>query len=144
MKITAKRAGLSLVAVASIVGIGLVAAPASADRKLRCNFSGTWIEQNDNFGFAADYWEKNGPDTFSGVYVNSSAGAQANVTGAASNGTWVIKLTYTDAGHRGQERRLSGQGKMAGGMLTVSGPYSYWQGANQIGKGNFKLVGQCK
>jgi hypothetical protein len=145
MSSTAKRVGLGIVAAASIAGIAFVAVPVRADKKLTCEMTGTWIEQNDRFVFQAAYIAKDGPDTFKGLYFNASAGTTANVTGAAEKGTWLIKLDYTDKMHRGQTRELVGTGRLVGyDTLTVNGSYVYKELGRQIGVGTFSLIGKCK
>jgi hypothetical protein len=142
---TAQRFGLGLVAAASLAGLGLVAEPARADRKLACDMKGTWVEQKDDFAFQATYQAKDGPDTFDGLYTNPSAGAAAHVKGTASKGTWLIVLDYIDPKHRGQTRELSGTGTMLPtNQLEVKGSYVYKQEGREIGKGNFVLVGKCR
>lgn len=145
MSSTAKRIGLGLVAAGTIAGLALAAAPARADKKLTCEMTGTWIEQNDRFVFQAEYTAKNGPDTFVGTYFNASAKTTARVKGAADKGTWAIVLEYTDQGHRGQTRELLGKGQLIGNStLTVNGAYVYKEFGRQIGTGNFSLIGKCK
>jgi hypothetical protein len=145
MSSTAKRVGLGVVAAASIAGIALVAAPVRADKKLTCEMTGTWIEQADRWIFQAEYFAKDGPDTFKGLYFNASAGTTANVTGVAVNGTWNILLTYTDQKHKGQTRELVGTGRLVGyDTLTVNGNYTYKEFGRQIGAGTFGLIGKCK
>ena len=143
MNSTLKR--LALIGFTSLCVVGGVAADARADRKLSCEMSGTWFPDNDSFAFVADYISKDGPDTFTGVYVNSSAGAVANVKGAASNGTWIISLQYTDAKHKGYEKALVGQGKAAkNNTIDINGNFTAKKDGKEVQKGTFKMNGKCK
>jgi hypothetical protein len=143
MNSTLKRIGL--IGITSLALVGGVVADARADRKIKCEMSGTWYPDNDSFAFVADYTERNGPDTFKGVYVNSSAGAVANVDGVASNGTWIITLKYTDAKHTGYEKHLVGQGTAAkNNSLVINGNFTAKKNGAVVQNGTFKLNGKCR
>lgn len=139
--------------IVALAGIGVVATASdtSADTRLRCRMTGTWIKDavngtGDDFSFDADYIAKDGPDTFTGKYVNG-AEADADITGAATKGTWLITLTYRDAKHQGMIKQLTGKGSKdkATHLLNVTGKYKTLIGNNDIkADGFFKLVGQCK
>ena len=141
MNVTLKRLGVVLA-----MGLGVLgASDASADQRLSCDMAGTWMPDNDTFAFVASYIAKDGPDTFTGVYNNASAGAVANVNGVATNGTWIINLTYTDAKHRGYEKHLVGQGTRAkNNLLTIKGDFTAKKDGAVVQKGTFTINGKCK
>lgn len=141
MNVTLKRLGL-----VAAMGLGMFgASDASADSRLTCDMSGTWYPDNDSFAFVAAYIAKDGPDTFTGVYTNSSAGAVANVNGLANNGTWIINLIYTDAGHKGYEKNLVGQGKREkNNSITIKGDFTAKKNGATVQKGTFTINGKCK
>ena len=72
------------------------------------------------------------------------AGSTANVQGSASNGTWTIVLTYTDAGHRGWTKELVGTGSNNKGTLAINGKYVTKKSGAKTGEGSFQLNGKCK
>lgn len=142
MNVTLKRLGVVLA-----MGLGVFgASDAVADSTLTCDMAGTWYPDNDSFAFVAKYIAKDGPDTFTGVYTNSSAGAVANVNGVATNGTWIINLTYTDAGHRGYEKSLVGTGTRNAktNLLTIKGDFTAKKNGGVVQKGTFTINGKCK
>jgi hypothetical protein len=133
--------GLALGSMAFV----LTTKEAEADRSLRCDMNGVWVEDRDNFNFVANYVAKDGPDVFQGVYVNSSAGATANVRGTASSGTWTVSMTYTDAKHRGYVKTLIGQGqRVTRNQLTIRGSFTAKKDGRDVQRGTFTLNGQCK
>lgn len=146
MKLIAK-----VLAVAALAGIGAttLVSDVLADQRLRCRMKGTWVKSggnNDDFEFDADYIAKDGPDTFTGRYENPGE-AVADITGAATSGTWVIMLTYTDAKHKGMQKQLIGKGSKDSKthLLQVTGTYKTLIGGNDIkADGAFKLLGNCK
>ena len=140
-----------VLAVVALAGIGAttLVTDVMADTRLRCRMKGTWIKvggTNDNFEFDADYISKDGPDTFTGRYENPGE-AVADITGAATKGTWIVMLTYTDAKHKGMQKELVGKGSKdpRTHLLNVDGKYRTLIGGNDINAdGLFKLEGRCK
>jgi hypothetical protein len=133
----------------SLVSLGLVggsAVPARAEAKYTCEMKGMWVEEKDGFGFVANYLAKDGPDSFTGIYVNSSAGATANVKGTNSGGVWTILLTYTDDKHKNFIKELTGKGTWDGktSQMSVAGNFSAKRDGKETGKGTFTLNGTCK
>lgn len=145
MKALAKLIGLGALCL-----VGAVSSDVGADQRMTCSMSGMWVERNDNFYFDVSYLSKDGPDSFSGIYVNSSAGATANVTGYALKGTWDIKFSYSDAVRRGVVLELTGAGSRdkKSNTLTIKGTYKATQHAEKLNKasrgGKFTLSGKCK
>lgn len=137
---------LGIIGVMSLGLIGGTAASARADVKYTCDMKGKWIEDKDDFAFLANYLAKDGPDSFTGIYVNASAGATANIVGTNSGGTWTITLTYTDDKHKNFVKELSGKGKWdaATTTMTVNGAFSAKRDGKEVGKGTFNLLGTCK
>ena len=143
MNVNLKRLG-----VVFAMGLGLFSASgeATADTRYNCDMSGVWVEDKDSFQFSAAYIAKDGPDTFTGVYTNASAGAVASVNGVASNGTWVIALKYTDAKHRGYEKSLLGTGTRdkKSNSITIKGTFNAKKDGREVQKGTFSMIGKCK
>ncbi len=149
MKTLTKNLLVAGLTAAATLGIGVAASePAWADRQFLCRMKGQWGDAvGDIFEFDAVYIAKDGPDTFTGIYDNPGAGSKAEVKGAANNGTWLILLTYSDAGHKGMIKELKGTGMKdpRTHLLTVAGNYRTLIGTSDIGKnGTFKLAGTCK
>lgn len=144
MKTITKHLGIAALATLGI--LTTASGTASADKRYICQMTGTWIESNESWKFEAAYIAKDGPDTFTGRYTNPGF-AEADVIGNASSGVWTIVLTYTDAGHKGMLKKLSGRGSRDGAtnLLKVEGSYKTYLGTNDIKKdGRFKLLGTCK
>lgn len=137
---------LKPLALVAAMGLGLFAASdAAADTRLTCDMSGTWYPDKDSFAFVASYVSKNGPDTFTGVYTNTSAGAVANVNGVATKGTWIINLTYTDAKHRGYVKDLVGTGtRSKSNLLTIKGDFTAKRNGSTVQRGTFTINGRCR
>lgn len=136
---------LGLIAFTSLCIAGGVTRYAWAQQKLTCDMSGTWFPDNDSYAFIADYVVRNGPDTFSGVYVNSSAGATAKVNGTANNGHWSIALIYTDAKHKGYEKYLTGEGtRQSNNTIVIKGDFTAKKSGSVVQKGTFVMNGKCK
>jgi hypothetical protein len=139
---------LGIMALAGL-GVSTYANEVQADKTLRCRMKGSWVQKvgkTDDFEFDAVYIAKNGPDTFSGHYENPGE-ASADITGAASKGTWVIMLTYTDPKHKGMQKQLVGKGTRdkATNLLKVHGKYKTLVGGNDIhNDGFFDLLGTCR
>jgi hypothetical protein len=145
MSSTAKRVGFAIIGAASLAGLALFANTARADKQLTCEMTGHWIEQREPWVFQARYTAKDGPDFFTGLYFNATAGTTANVKGVVEKGTWLIRFEYTDQAHKGQVRELVGNGKLVGyNLLDVRGTYAYKDGARNLGTGAFDLIGKCK
>lgn len=142
------RTAFKLAAATFLGGACLLVAPADAqaDTRFNCDLKGTWIEAKEDWLFAANYVAKNGVDSFTGVVTNSKAGTTANVVGSASNGTWIIQLTHTDAAHKGWIYQLVGSGSKdpKTQLLTVKGSFALKKNGTPSGNGTFSLVGQCK
>ena len=139
---------LGILALAGI-GVSTPAREVWADKRLSCRMKGTWLKaggRGDSFEFDAIYISKDGPDTFTGRYVNPGE-AEADITGAATKGTWLITLTYRDAKHRGMVKELAGKGAKdpRTHLLNVDGKYRTLIGGSDIkADGVFKLVGTCR
>jgi hypothetical protein len=116
---------------------------ALADTMLKCEMSGTWVEDKETFTFAADYTAGK-TDRLSGTYSN--AGVTANVGGAVTKGKWSIQVIYTSDKHKGQVRDLIGTGTRDAKTNTVSitGDYTSTKNGKADKKGTFKLAGKCK
>jgi hypothetical protein len=137
-------------ALGTLCCVGVMSGSAWADQKMSCNMKGTWVDRNDDFIFSVDYLSKDGPDTFSGVYVNPSNGAMATVSGSASKGTWVIKFAYTDAKRAGTELELMGQGAKDPKTheVKINGTFKATKNIQNLAEssrsGRFSMLGQCK
>ncbi len=141
---------LCAAALAAASSFGLVSALSSdawADKQFMCRMKGTWGDAaSDVFEFDAVYVARNGPDTFNGVYDNPGASSKADIKGVATNGTWLILLTYTDSTHKGMIKELKGAGMKdpVTHLLNVKGNYRTLIGTSDIGKnGTFLLEGKC-
>jgi hypothetical protein len=147
MKSITKRIGIAALAAVGMIGAAAAySTPAEADQRFMCKMKGTWVESNDEFLFDAVYIAKDGPDTFTGKYVNPGA-AEADIIGNAIAGTWTIVLAYTDAGHKNMFKKLIGKGSKdrVTHELLVEGDYKTYLGTGDIKKdGRFKLHGKCK
>ncbi|APR82739.1 Hypothetical protein A7982_08088 [Minicystis rosea] len=133
------------IAVAGMCLLG-VERPAQADQLLDCEMKGRWVEANEDWIFSAAYVSKAGPDTFTGIFANPKAQATAKVTGNVAAGAWTILFNYTDAGHAGWVKRLTGQGAMdpKTHILTIKGNFTLTKSGTQTGQGTFTLIGTCK
>jgi hypothetical protein len=140
---------LSWLAGAAAAALCTTFAPvhAEANQAHRCDMTGTWIEAHENWLFSADYsLSDNGSDTFHGVFANPAAGATANITGAMLNGSWSIKFIYTDAGHPGWMRLLTGTGSFnrSSKNITVNGTEILKKSGVQTASGTFSMIGKCR
>ena len=119
---------------------------ADADQKFNCAMKGRWVEAAEDWEFNADYTYRDGSDQFTGIFVNPKAGATANVTGNATAGKWTIALNYTDSGHQGWQKVLTGTGlkDKVTHILTVTGNFVLTKPGAGPAAGTFKLVGTCK
>jgi hypothetical protein len=144
------KALAKLIGFGALCLVGAVSSDVGADQRLTCAMKGMWVERNDNFYFDVSYVSKDGPDSFSGIYINKSAGATANVSGYALKGTWDIKFTYTDAVRQGVILELTGTGSRdkKSNKLTISGTYKATQHAEKLNKasrgGKFSMTGKCR
>jgi hypothetical protein len=148
MKSITKRIGIAALAAVGMIGAAAAySTPAEADQRFLCRMKGTWDgNANDVFEFDAVYIAKDGPDTFTGKYINPGA-AEADIIGNAVAGTWTIILSYTDAGHKNMLKKLIGQGSKdrVTHELKVEGLFKTYLGTSDIKKdGKFLLHGKCK
>lgn len=146
MKNSAKL--LAMMAFAGI-GVSSLASEVFADRLIKCRMKGTWSKTGtagDDFEFDASYIAKDGPDTFTGRYVNPGQ-SEGEFVGAATNGKWLILLKYTDAGHKGMTKEMIGTGYKdpKKNLIVISGNYRTLVGGSDIkASGLFKLAGTCR
>jgi len=137
--------------LAAAVAVGLAAtlsAPAEAQSHQTCRMKGIWgSNSSDVFEFDAAYIVNHGEDDFSGVYTNPGV-AQANITAAARQGVWNIRLDYVDHAHKGWVRKLIGRGMLDGTThgIMVTGTFEEFVPGTRGSKlnGTFVIDGKCR
>lgn len=140
-----------LLAIMALAGLSVssLASDVRADKMLKCRMKGSWSKPGapiDDFEFDATYIAKDGPDTFTGRYVNPGE-SEADIQGAANRGVWQILLTYRDAKHKGMVKEMTGKGARvpATNLVSIEGKYRTLVAGNDIkADGTFKLIGTCK
>ena len=131
--------------LASMLILVASASTASADTRMTCQMTGSFVEAKDNFSFEAELIQgSGGADSFKGAYVNA-AKVPVKVHGVADKGTWKIEVAYLDPKRGTSTKELVGKGSNTGGQLAVTGTWrAKVPGSPLFTGGSFRLDGKCR